>query len=254
MKLSIIVTLKRGDQFRQDAFNNLMKCIEAQTMKDFELIIVEDTGAQKTMSVERISNHYTKLIPLTDIQNRPFNKSWCINVGARAAKSDNLLILDADVLFGKEYFDKIYDFAQECPCFFHCYSWIVLLPGRDNPVCRVSAHKNIHSTGGAWFVNKTFFFEKLGGMNENYFGYGREDSDLWVRVVYCLSSAASELDYALTHQYHHWEVVSAKDNAPYQKNCKLWDYTKNNTKEVIEKLKNSKLGDLKQPTLIEVNI
>ncbi|KKL78066.1 hypothetical protein LCGC14_2028580, partial [marine sediment metagenome] len=167
--------------------------------------------------------------------------------------SDNILMVDADSLFGKEYFEKILNKSQDLSWshpFFHGYNWIVLLPGRDNPVTRVSPHLGIASSGGVWFTTKTFF-NKIGNMNENYFGYGREDSDLWIRAS-SLLYGIPELSYPLTHQYHHWEVMDSSKDPNYQKNCRLWHYTTHKTDEVIKKLINADLGNPKEPTLIDM--
>ena len=159
-------------------------------------------------------------------------------------------MLDADVAFGKYYLDQVWKFKKLLwRKFFHGYNWIVLLPGRDNPTTRISKHISICSSGGSWFVDRKFFFETLGGMNENYFGYGREDSDLWQRANFILKGKIPELNYPIVHQYHNWEVVN-QDNPIYQKNNSLWHYTKSHREEIIEKLKKVELGNAEKPTLI----
>ena len=213
IKLSVIIPYTHSeDTNRILALKNLWNSIESQTMQNFELIVVEETEKWKIKLPYccNYSKRVNKYCPLSDPMERLFNKSWCINVGIKQAQSNKVLIIDADCIFGKEYFENVLNFSKKYSLFFNGYNWIVLLPGRDNPVIRISHHEDIKSVGGSWFIDRFFFFDKLGGMNENYFGYGREDSDLWLRVNYVLNSIP-EIDYPLTHQYHHWEVVNQND-------------------------------------------
>lgn len=256
MKMTVIIPYTAtNDSLRLEAFNNLIKCIEAQKSKEYELIIVEDLRGKSQSNFPGFSKKQgsiSKLITVNDPQRRPFNKSWIINIGVKAAIYHNVFVIDADVLFGNTYFERILDFAQIHPMFFHGYNWIVLLPGRDNPITRVSPHQYISSTGGTWFANKNFYFNQLGGMNENYFGYGCEDGDMWSRASYLLNGIP-EMNYPLTHQYHHWHEANGA-NPLNPDRAKLLNYTKNHTKEVIEKLKQIKLGNSNFPTLINIGI
>ena len=257
--LSVIIPYRRNDLTRQILIEQLLFCLKAQTMQEFELIVVEDTMGRGMSTIK--NSRIDRVVATTDPKYRGFNKSWCINVGINKAKCDNIIVLDADILVGKEYLEKVLEFKAQNDVFtktglefFHGYDWIVLLPGKDNPITRVMHHKDISSTGGSWFTTKSFFWNRIGGMNENYFGYGREDSDLWNRVDYITISPILNLPYPLTHQYHDWEVKNGSHDKIYQKNCLIWHYTKDNTKDVIRKLKKTSLGKLEGPTLIDIGI
>ena len=189
-KLSVIIPYTHGDELREQAYFRLRQCIQAQTMQDFEVIIVEqDMG---NIPPYFFTNNQ-RIIVVKDPQSRPFNKSWLVNIGVKNASSNNILVVDAD----------------------------------------------------GW----------LGGMNENYFGYGREDSDLWIRADYINQySGIPEIKYPLTHQYHHWVVTDTKDAPDYRKNCEIWKATKRDPQKIIDKLKQADLGNIEHPTLIDMEI
>jgi len=284
IELSIVIPYTYGGELREQALGNLIKCLDAQTFKDFEVIVVEEIGKVYQGTIknrieeilgfnldkelwikiqQEISKNKTiktpidgkfpykdkadKYILLRD--NRLFNKSWCINVGIRNALANNVLIVDADMLFGKEYFKKVIKFREKNSKFFSGYNCLVCLPGRDNPVIRI-IEQDINAMGGIWFVNKYFFFEELGGMNENYYGYGGEDNDVYQRAKFLLGEDA-RLPYTLVHQYHHWhERGSSFELNPNRLN--LLNVTRRKTKEIIRKLIETNLGQKKSPTEIKV--
>ena len=97
-------------------------------------------------------------------------------------------------------------------------------------------------------------FNVFGGYNEDYFGYGREDSDIWYRANHLLNCKIPYLGYPLVHYYHHWHP----DNGPNPLNREdkhanvLLDITMRKPEEVIRRLllvKNM-LGNKESPTLI----
>jgi len=241
-KFTVLIPYRHSeDELRLKALNELRSCISIQTEKNFEIIIVEQVFNNKIgfPDVGEISKH----IPLQDPLNRAFNKSWLMNVGIKQASTNNILILDADISFGKDYFYRIFDFQKSHDySFFNGYSWICLMPGRDNPYLRVSNHKGVTCVGGSWFTKKDYFFNELGGMNENYFGYGGEDYDMWARATFVLGEIPT-MDYAIVHNYHHWENVGITCNDSFK--------TKYNVEEVLKRLKGKKLGNIQEPTLIK---
>ena len=248
MKLSVVIPYcYGGDELREIALDNLMLSIKAQDTTDFELIVVEQF-VKNDMVMFRHRDKVDQFITLIDPEKRTYNKSWGMNVGVRVAKSDNVLVLDADIMFGKDYFSKIIEFSTN-KRFFHGYNWLTLMPGRDNPIVRIWAHSKICATGGAWFTTKDFYWNKVGGMNENYFGYGGEDNDMERRVKYLLKTIP-EIDYPLIHQYHHWHPVTGGN--PLSDFHKLLDVTERNPLLTITRLQQVQLGNISNPTLIEM--
>lgn len=254
IELSVIVPLYGFQPQREEALQNLLKTIDAQDMKlvvnnvlteerRFEVIIVE----QKSTDMHNFpARPYLKHIVLPG-QEKGFNKSWCMNVAAKAATSDNLVYLDVDMVFDKTYFDKINRFKSPNVNYFTCWQYIISMPGKDQPIARLIT-KDVLTAGGAFFINKGFFWS-AGGMNENYFGYGGEDNDLWVRVNRLLGDRTAHnvpsMPYALGHWYHDWAAPSPDRFYPLNR-------TNQHTNTVIERLKAAPLGNPAAPTLIEL--
>ena len=246
MKLSVIIPYTFGDDVREKNLSDLTYAIVDQTFTDYELIIVEEViGDNKERAAFQGVHRY---ITLRD--SRKFNKSWCINVGVKNAQSDNVLVLDADMTFGKDYFERVMDFASTHPKFFNGFDIIRLLPGKDNPKLRVLPFKNQAIIGGAWFTNKKFFFDELGGFSEDYFGYGGEDNDTGERAKYILpGEVIPALPYMITHQYHDWHKPDgAMPLNPIR--YTLLNKTKQDPGAVIKLLKAKQLGKEIYPTFI----
>lgn len=255
-ELSLIVPYTYGDELRQKAIFHCINSIKAQIYRGYELIIVEEILGSQSESKFPYPRKVDKHIILKDAC-RGFNKSWCINVGIKQAKYDNAVIIDADVIFGKEYLNELLKFKKNCPLFFSGYNYIILLPGRDNPVVRIKTHFSIKAMGGIWFTDRNYLFKTLGGMNENYFGYGGEDNDLYERARNILETIPA-MPYPVAHQYHHWRIDPIKRqtkdlSGEYKKNLKLLRQgTSRYSEEIIDRLKNAKLGNPKCPTEIKM--
>lgn len=84
----------------------LLKCLIAQTFKDFEVIICD--GASEDKTIEVVEKFADRLSKLTVLQNKRRNVAYQRNEGAREAKGVYLQFMDADVAFKKDYLEKLY--------------------------------------------------------------------------------------------------------------------------------------------------
>ena len=127
-----------------------------------------------------------------------------------------------------------------------CWNYIICLIGKDNPTARHIRPDTTFAMGGIWYAEKDCYFNVLGGMNENYFGYGGEDNDAYERACFAYKiSAVSYMSYPLAHQYHDW----AKPN----QNCgKYFEITKKYPEIIIKRLKEANLGNKEAPSVIEI--
>lgn len=250
MELEIIIPYTYGGELRQQNLRHLIECLSAQKARmgqhhSFTVTAVEEINdGTKQYSFPYI-NRVNKHLILTD--NRPFNKSWILNYAIKQSSSDKIIIIDGDMLFAENFIQKIVDFITSNPTFhiFSCYDNISALPGRDNPVFRQSGYHQMVAMGGAWYVNKNYLFNELGGMNENYFGYGGEDNDLWERAKF-IKGKVPTMDYHLVHQYHPW-VFPAPNRLP------ILFTTQAHHREIIERLKQVTLGQESSPTIINID-
>ncbi|KKN19672.1 hypothetical protein LCGC14_0943400 [marine sediment metagenome] len=253
-ELSLIIAYSYSeDKNRQKALELLIHNINKQKFTNFEVIAIEQAVLNLDNKNSFPYKHLVdKYILLKDPKQRPFNKSWVMNVGARYASTDNLLFIDADILFESDFLQKI---NNNIPYFklFKCWSQYECMSGRDNPYTRIHTQDTISCLIGVWYCEKKYYFNVLGGYNENYFGYGREDNDIWQRARYLLNQIPC-INYSLSHYYHHWHEANGAN--PYNVNDKEGDrvlkITNSNPQKVINILTTTNIGQLESPTLIEV--
>ena len=233
--ISVIIPYTRGDEGREKNLLTLIDNIKKQTYKDYELILVEQLFDKPTELDIKDCNH----ICISYSENDKFNKSWAINVGVRNSKYNSLLVIDADMVFGNDYFQKIVDFSKDHPKFFMGYSKIHCETGRDNPEKRVHVQTYLKAAGGVWYADKDFFWS-IGGMNETYFGYGAEDNDFWQRANNVLG-LVDGVQYEITHAYHHWHPIAS--HFPLNKErVEKFNIVMHDLDGAIRKLKEYKLG------------
>ena len=248
MKLSLVIAYTYSpDEHRLEGVDALMKSIESQKHRDFETILVEDV--QGSISKFPFINKVDKVIAITDPQKRKFNKAWVMNVGAKAASTDNLLFIDAEVSFGADFLECVSKFAEQHK-FFNGWSKYVCMAGRDNPHERHHFFpKTITAMMGVFFSERNFFFNTIGGYNENFFGYGGEDTELYLRVDHVFNRRIPIMPYTIFHHYHHWHPKDSHDPLnPDRDN--IVHASSNNFPATITKLSKAVLGNRLCPTLI----
>lgn len=246
-RLSIIVPYiydyTDPEEIREQSLIKLLYAIRNQTFGGHELILVEYIvkGNRAKFKHRNLVNKY---ISLTD--PRPFNKSWCINVAMKESYHNSILVIDADNLFGLDYFERIkkHDETERKNNIFLCYNHYIKMPGRDEEL-KIYTNER-YTISGVWYVSKDFFFSELGGMNENYFGYGAEDDDLTCRVEYRYLDNPPYMNYSLIHQYHHLAQ-------PAPDRIKKLEITKADVGKTMKILINNKelLGNKDSPTILE---
>jgi len=247
-KFSVIIPYTYGGELRKKNLKVLLDCIQNQTFQDFDLIITEElintvhsSVSMQMMLHYNVTHHMLK-------NDKLFNKSWIINVAMKEIETESALVIDADMLFGNDYFQKVADYKEAHNMkFFIAYLYLDLLKGKDEPQVRRTSSFKLEAVGGSWFVDKDYFFDKVGGMNENYFGFGAEDNDIWQRINYLHGTdPIPMMPYNMQHQYHDW--APAADGR-----LDLLNRTWNHPDTVIEKLKEANLGQKSGPTLIDIS-
>jgi glycosyltransferase involved in cell wall biosynthesis len=242
---SIIIPWKAGNPQRQKNFTNVLSCLGSLLYSEYELIVVEQSEENFT-SFNTLSITHIKLKG-----NFAFNKSWLINVAAKQAKNDDLIIWDADTLVDDDFLIRVDLELLDTRSIFVCWNKMIAYAGRDNPKERIVHSKEIRTMGGIWYTHRDFL-TSLGGMNENYFGYGGEDSDLYLRACWMLQQPEIDtMDYVIRHQYHDWEYIDHSTTPTY---VKILNQTRNNPSRIIHQLKKADLGNPEQPTLIKLEV
>jgi glycosyltransferase involved in cell wall biosynthesis len=265
MKLSIVIPIGGNDYLRGRNFNECLKCINEQTFKDFEIIVVEqslDGNFYKT------SSKY-KHIGINDPLNRGFNLSWCRNVGAKEAEGDILVLMDSDFVFDKDYFKVISEFKGKFAAGAETYYWCnredpttewlktkdlesIRSKGSDNHLSHVFKFRSMTKGSGYGAIlvyNKEWFFNVLGGYNENFFKYGWEDKATTESIKFLLNKNDEELDripYEAFHLFHlNKDTRNLKTNEVLFKKFTTMDQI-----ELCEAIKKINIGKIESPTLL----
>ncbi len=223
-------------KYRQEALSKVVNCLMTQEFKEFELIVTEYTDEEAMFPYKELADKY-----IVSVCDKPFNKSWIVNQAVKEASHNYVAILDADNLFGTNFTRLVAEFTKSYKVF-QCANRSYLQPGPDNPLERVINFNEKRALMGCWCISKDVFW-KVGGMNENYFGYGAEDNDMWIRANEL--DKIQEMQYNLTHSYHPWS------QAPNERRLTL-EVTTQYPKEVTQLLREASLG-MEQPTVINID-
>lgn len=233
--LSVVIPISGTDSVRANNFRAALNCTQQQTFKDFELIIVEQYMGVQPAWKKEVEPLCDKYIPITE-NTLPdwgrFSLSWCKNVGARAAKYDTLVLLDADIVYGDDYFARIAEVFNPATGYLMGYEWVVWLSyiGANaylsDGVYRTKWKKGYTwkrtypgwtggaGGGGSIIFDKGYFFDVIGGYNENYSGWGKEDKDILWRAHWSLGMThldrVPRLDYILLHLQHRRTMYNNK--------------------------------------------
>ena len=106
MKYSIIVPVYN----RPDEVDELLESLSNQTLKDFEVIIVED-GSKK--NCKDVCDKYADILALHYYAKENSGPGQSRNYGAERANGDYLLILDSDVVLPEGYIQAVEDTLRE---------------------------------------------------------------------------------------------------------------------------------------------
>jgi len=268
MRLSIVIPTAGNNPFRARNFEQCLKSIKAQTFSDYEIIVVEQSLDGKFYKGGDDSYRHVK-IKDPDIR-RGFNLSWCRNVGARHATGDKLVLMDADMVFKKEYFSTIDKDPNPFAGGAKCYYWIreeaitskyietlsfesVYESSTANhldPVFKFDTFTNGCGYGAVLVFDRSWYWESFGGYPEDFFKYGWEDKAAIQIIKHSLGiindADLPKIDYEIVHLSH-----GDKNYTNLNTNQGIYNKIKNADKDkLISILKSSELGDLDSPKII----
>lgn len=260
MKLSVIVPCGGNYPERLRNLHEVMACLQCQTFKDFELVLVEQ-------SVDGCYYHShipcDKYIALCDPANRGFNRSWCRNVGVYQASGEVVLLMDGDYVFPGNYLEYVlkaddvffsgtnlylWSAAEQAERYFRTKDLSIFesSPGKLKPFIKGIA------CGGIVGFRRDWFIDEFGGYNENFFKYGFEDTEAVNRIQRILNKKAHELATLPVHVAHLYHQVR---DGKFGTNNKLYDlFTQWEVKEYVQRLKKIGIGNIKEPRILDVKL
>lgn len=104
MLLSVIIPTYNGEK----KILSVLKSLEAQSFKDFEVIVVIDGSTDNTQKVLEASQFHLKKLQIVSQANK--GRSGSRNTGAKLASTDLLLFLDDDMRLEKKGIEKHLEF------------------------------------------------------------------------------------------------------------------------------------------------
>lgn len=233
MDLSIIIVNYNVKEFIQNLIHSIVK---AAVGVQYEVIIIDN--ASDDGSVEFIKGKFPDVKLISNSVNRGFSKAN--NQGLAIAKGEYLLLLNPDTLMREDTLLKMLDFFKSNPEVGLAGCKLLNPDGSFLPDCRRSfpgpwtsfckvtglsslfpnsrifARYNltyldenqtyeVDAVSGAFMMLKRSVFEKIGGLDEQFFMYG-EDLDLCYRV----QKAGYKVFYVHNTQIIHYKGESTK--------------------------------------------
>lgn len=229
MKISLIVTIY--DKY--DYLYCVLKSLEKQTEKDFEVIIAEDCEKQEMLEyLEKWRKEFSFDINHVSQEDIGFRKNIILNKAIKVSRGENIVIIDGDCLLHekfienyKKYFLEGYDvvFGRRCELSEKLTKKILRLKGEYKirlldlifpyskawteaiycPLLETLKKRKLRLLGSNMGFTKEIIF-KINGFNEDYIGAGvGEDSDLsWRFLAVNANYKASKntlIEYHLDH-------------------------------------------------------
>jgi len=82
----------------------ILKCLEKQTFKDFEVIVVDGKSSDNT---KREVMKFSDKLPLTFLESPKRGVSFQRNYAAKSAKGKYIIFFDADVMIEDDFLQEI---------------------------------------------------------------------------------------------------------------------------------------------------
>lgn len=258
--LSVIVPISGADKSRIENFAEFVKCIAAQSVSDFEFIVVEQVSPDSEASryggiLERYGRNHKHFV----VEGVLFNKSWLVNIGAKRSQGQTLVFMDADVLFGHDYFAGL---LESLP-FRYLLGWSqaiflsaagrrdFLEKGYQKERCLVDRTVipepgSSSCMGLSNVFDRDFFFHEVVGYNETFTQWGGEDCDIMKRAL-AADGEWHQFDYTVYHLFHGGRIRGGK-------NTEMWNWTDRHPNEVTTAIRKAGTGSLEGPRKLAIRI
>lgn len=178
-RFSVIIPTLNEEKF----LPKLLASLTRQTVKNFEVIIVDGNSTDRTVAVAK---RFAKKLPITQLISEKTGVSRQRNMGAMAAKTDWLVFVDADSILLANFMERIGRFIDRKRAKFFT-TW--LKADSDDPADAIAGFLMNMSIEGAILIERPWapgpltvirrdVFKTIGGYDENA-SYG-EDHELSV--------------------------------------------------------------------------
>ena len=108
IKVSIIITMYNVEKYIEKCLNSILN----QTLKDIEIIIINDKSTDNSISiVKKLAKTDKRIILLENNKNLGAGKTR--NKGLKVAKGEYIAFVDSDDFVDRDYYEKLYNKAKK---------------------------------------------------------------------------------------------------------------------------------------------
>lgn len=185
--ISVVIPVYNKEKFIANTIYSVLN----QTLSDFELIIVDDSSTDKSLSI--IDSIKDKRIKTYSIKNSGVSKSR--NYGVEKSSSNLIAFLDADDLWKNNHLEQLYKLYLENP---NCGMYAMSYMKNINFKSYKKSYFGLSNFSGIlenFFTSSSvdciassssvmiplYVFKKINGFNENL--KKREDTALWIKIA-----------------------------------------------------------------------
>ena len=185
--ISVVIPVYNKEKFIENTIYSVLN----QTLSDFELIIVDDSATDKSLSI--IDSIKDKRIKTYSIKNSGVSKSR--NYGVEKSTSNLIAFLDADDLWKNNHLEQLYKLYLENPnCGMYAMSYIKNINFKSYKKSYFGLSnfsgilENFFTSSSVDCIASSssvmiplYVFKKINGFNENL--KKREDTALWIKIA-----------------------------------------------------------------------
>lgn len=178
----------RGDA-RLPLLTQTLQSIAGQQGVAIECIVVEqESNSRLTSRLPGWVRHVHTPPPSPDM---PYCRSWAFNVGAKQARGELLVLHDNDLLVPEDYAAQSWAHLQQGHELINLKRFVFYLNAKHTyALCNGRAQLDDqppetimqNAEGGGSIVISRAAFDRIGGMDENFIGWGGEDNEFWERA------------------------------------------------------------------------
>lgn len=232
------ITASNRDRFdpNSEITKWFVKSLQWQEYTDFEFLIA-DGGSKNYEEIKSYFESFKGKIPMRIVQCKigvPFERAKLNNVGIRNSNSKYVMCTDVDMIFAPKFVSTLMKcvgdnfFVESRTLYIHGWNIEKIYKGEINPyngsdMVLLGRIKKRTTAGGCQCTTMSNW-EKLGGFNENYIGWGSEDQDLLTRVqmakIHIRWMGESSDSIMLFHQPHSKSNEQLKIDLQHQENNK----------------------------------
>lgn len=222
IKVSVVMPFHNGEAY----IHETMECVCNQTLKEIEIICVDDESIDQTPSI--LHEYKNKDSRIQIIEQKKSNAGVARNAGLSLAKGEYIIFLDSDDLFEKDMLLKMYERAKNehadvCVCNANQYDTLekeyiekpqylrnARIP-KEEPFSKETIGKNLFyfTTSVPWnkLIKKTFLeenqivFQDIERANDQYFA---------LMVLYLAKSIVTVKDKLVHYRINQKENLTTK--------------------------------------------